>query len=99
MSNKETRKSEELLRRENDELNEEVGVLKRKVEELDGRVAELEERERGKDEGVCLLLVRYLCQKRLLFLSKYFLLRIGEMSSIGNTSKGITQQGDRFFQF
>jgi hypothetical protein len=33
MSNKETRKSEEVLQRENDELNEEVGALKRKVEE------------------------------------------------------------------
>ncbi|EFX69979.1 hypothetical protein DAPPUDRAFT_257801 [Daphnia pulex] len=33
-SSKETRKVEELLRRENDELNEEVGALKRKVEEF-----------------------------------------------------------------
>jgi predicted nucleic acid-binding Zn-ribbon protein len=36
----------------NHELNEEMGALKRKVEELDGRVAELEEREHGKDESV-----------------------------------------------
>jgi hypothetical protein len=45
-------KVEELLRRENDELNEKVGALKKKVEELEGRVAELEEREHGKDESV-----------------------------------------------
>ena len=43
---------EDLLRRENHELNEEMGALKRKVEELDGRVAELEEREHGKDADV-----------------------------------------------
>jgi predicted nuclease with TOPRIM domain len=43
---------EELLRRENDKLNEEVGALKKKVEKLEGRVAELEEREHGKDESV-----------------------------------------------
>jgi hypothetical protein len=29
-----------------------MGALKRKVEELDGRVAELEEREHGKDADV-----------------------------------------------
>jgi predicted RNase H-like nuclease (RuvC/YqgF family) len=51
-SSKETRKVEKLLRRENHELNEEMGALKRKVEELDGRVAELEEREHGKDADV-----------------------------------------------
>jgi polyhydroxyalkanoate synthesis regulator phasin len=51
-SSKETRKVEELLRRENDELNEEVGALKKKVEKLEGRVAELGEREHGKDESV-----------------------------------------------
>jgi hypothetical protein len=39
MSSKEKRKVEELLRRENNELNEEVGALKMKVEELDsGRI-------------------------------------------------------------
>jgi polyhydroxyalkanoate synthesis regulator phasin len=51
-SSKETRNVEDLLRRENHELNEEMGALKRKVEELDGRVAELEEREHGKDADV-----------------------------------------------
>jgi hypothetical protein len=70
MSSKEIRIVEELLPRENDEMSEEVGALKRmKEKKLDGRVAELKERERGKDEGVRLLLVRFLCQKRLLFLS------------------------------
>ncbi|EFX80135.1 hypothetical protein DAPPUDRAFT_318756 [Daphnia pulex] len=51
-SSKETRKVEELLRRENHKLNEKMGALKRKVGELDGRVAELEEREHGKDADV-----------------------------------------------
>ncbi|EFX78635.1 hypothetical protein DAPPUDRAFT_320293 [Daphnia pulex] len=57
MSSKEIRIVEELLPRENDEMSKEVGALKRmKEEEYDGRVAELKERERGKDEGFRLLL-------------------------------------------